>query len=482
MADDLSNLKPNAMWRNFQELCKIPRPSKHEEKVSKYLAEFGRKLGLETIVDAAGDVLIRKPATPGMENHKGVILQGHMDMVPQKNRDVKHDFLKDPIQPRIVGDRVLATGTTLGADNGIGVAAAMAVLQANDVAHGPLEVLITVDEETGMTGANTLKPGVLKGKILLNLDSEDDDEICIGCAGGMNTVATIPAPKKPLPATFAVFKIEAIDLKGGHSGVDIHLGRANSNKVMTRLLFEAKRDTDLRLISIDGGDIPNGIPRDCIAIAAVPKKSADAFQKKIHEITAQIQAEIRPVDPDFKVKITPAKAKTAMTTQVTDAVLAALYACPQGAFAMVRGMPEVTETSTNLGIVKTEKSVVKTTSLTRSSIDTRKVDVANMVACAFELADAKVVHTGGYSGWTPDLESTTLKTMTRIYRQMFNKDVNVRATHGGLECGIIIAKYPGMDAVSFGTTLKYPHSPDEYVEIPSAQRFWNFLTETLKQL
>ncbi|HBL18351.1 MAG: cytosol nonspecific dipeptidase [Elusimicrobia bacterium GWA2_69_24] len=483
MSTDLSTLKPSAVWRHFQDICAIPHPSKHEAAISKFLAEFGRKLGLETVVDHVGNVVIRKPATPGMEGRVGVILQGHMDMVPQKNREVRHDFTKDPIQVRIVGERVTATGTTLGADNGIGVAAAMAVLEAKDLSHGPIEALITVDEEAGMTGANELKPGVLRGQILINMDSEDEDELCIGCAGGIDTVAAIPAPEEPVAAGALAFKVEVLDLKGGHSGVDIALGRGNSNKVMVRILYEALRETDLRLVKLDGGDLRNAIPRDCAAVVAVSAQDEAALRRRIAAVAQEIADEIRAVDPDWKVVVTPQGAASgAMSRATTQAVLSSIYACPHGAFAMIRDMPTVVETSNNLAIVKTEGGAVRITCMTRSSVDTRKVDIANMIRSAFELAGAEVKHSGSYPGWTPNVHSPILKAMQGTYREMRGRDIRVAATHGGLECGIIGAKYPGLDSVSCGATLKFPHSPDEFVEIPTVQRFWDFLVRTLERV
>ncbi|MFH1017121.1 MAG: beta-Ala-His dipeptidase, partial [Pseudomonadota bacterium] len=353
MGDVLGSLKPTQIWKHFEKICSIPRPSKKEQKIAAYVRDFGKSCGLESTTDNAGNVIIKKPATKGMETRRTVVLQTHLDMVPQKNQDVKHDFEKDPIKPRVDGNLVRATGTTLGADNGIGVATAMAVLEAKDLVHGPVEALFTIDEEAGMGGALQLKGGLLKGDILFNLDNEDEGEICISCAGGIDVVAQIPYKEEAAPKNAAAFKVAVAGLKGGHSGVDIYLGRANANKVLTRILWEARRDMDVRIASWEGGDLRNAIPRWANAVVTVPADKAGAFMKKVESLVSTVQKEFRDADPDLTVKTEKAAVppKT-MDKSGTDRLLNALYACPHGVFAMIEGMPNVAKTSTNLAIVK----------------------------------------------------------------------------------------------------------------------------------
>lgn len=483
MGDTLGRLKPAAIWNHFETLCSIPRPSKHELRAAAHVRDFAASCGLEALLDGAGNVIVRKPATRGMENRRTVVLQTHLDMVPQKNEDVKHDFTTDPIRPRIDGGVVRAQGTTLGADNGIGVAAALAVLESKDLVHGPIEALFTIDEEAGMTGANKLKGGLLEGDILFNLDSEEEGEVCIGCAGGMDVSAQLPHREEPVPKDAVAFQVKVAGLKGGHSGVDIHLGRANANKVLDRVLTEARRDVDLRIASWEGGDLRNAIPRYAHAVVTVPKRQADAFVKKVASVVSDLKNEYRAVDPDLTVEAEetglPA---SAMDAPGTARLLDALYACPHGAFAMVREMPGVTETSTNLAIVKMEKGSVTVRSMLRSSVETKKADVANIIRSVFEMAGAEVTRSGSYPGWQPNVGSSVLAMLTDLYRRKFGTAARVTATHGGLECGIIRSVYPSMDAVSFGPTIRYPHSPDEHVEIASVQKFWDFLVEALKEI
>jgi dipeptidase D len=481
MGDVLGNLKPAPIWKHFEKLCSIPRPSRHEQQAAAYVYEFAKSCGLQALRDEAGNVIVKKPATKGMENRRTVVLQTHLDMVPQKNQDVAHDFTKDPIKPRVEGEIVKATGTTLGADNGIGVAAALAVLEAKDLVHGPVEALFTIDEEAGMTGANKLKGGLLDGDILFNLDSEDEGELCIGCAGGMDVVATLAY--KGEPASGTAYKLSLSGLKGGHSGVDIHLGRANANKVMTRLLWEARREMELRIATWEGGDLRNAIPRWANAVVTVPADKAAAFEKKIAAVIADIQKEFAAVDPGIKLAVEKTATPPAVIDKtVGDRLLNALYAAPHGVFAMIRDMPTVTETSTNLAIVKSGNGEVVVTNMLRSSVDTKKTDVGNMIRSVFEAAGAAVDSSGSYPGWQPYTASPVLKMLRELYQKQFGKTPHVTATHGGLECGIIRSNYPAMDAVSFGPTIKYPHSPDEFVEVPSVQKFWDFLTEALKHV
>jgi dipeptidase D len=483
MANVLGTLKPAPVWTLFEEICGIPRPSKHEQGMIDYVLAFAKSHDLDARVDGVGNVIVKKPATPGMENRKTVVLQSHLDMVPQKNQDVEHDFEKDPIRPLIDGDLVTADGTTLGADNGIGVATALAVLAASDLEHGPIEALLTIDEETGLTGAFGLKDDCLTGEFLFNLDSEDEGELCIGCAGGMDTIARIPYSEEATPEGTVAFRMKVEGLKGGHSGVDIHLRRGNSNKILNRVLWGARREMDLWISHIEGGDLRNAIPRYGSALVVVPASKAESFQKIVRTVTEEIRQELKAADPDLSV-ITEETAlpKTVIDRETSDRFLNAVYACPDGVFAMLRDMPHITETSTNLGVVKSENGTITVVSLQRSSLESRKQDIANMVRSAFELAGGEVEHAGAYPGWQPDVDAQAVKFLQATYREKFGKEIEIAATHGGLECGLIRAVYPHMQAVSFGPTIRFPHSPDEHVEIPTVQRFWDFLVEALRQV
>lgn len=483
MGDVLGGLKPRKIWNHFEKLCSIPRPSGKEAKVAAHVRDFAKSRGLEHLIDGVGNVVIRKPATKGMERRRTVVLQAHLDMVPQKDQEVDHNFEKDPIRPRVDGENVRATGTTLGADNGIGVATAMAILEADDLVHGPIEALFTIDEETGMTGAFGLKPGVLEGDVLLNLDSEDEGEICIGCAGGLNVDVRMAYKTAPAPRNSAAYRVSVTGLRGGHSGVDIQLGRANANKVMTRILLEARREMDLRIASWEGGDLRNAIPRFAKAVVMVPKKKAELFLDKANGISAILRDEFNDADPDLAIAVEKAKVPSAaMGGPGTKRLLDALHACPHGIFAMIRDMPTVTETSTNLAIVKVGRGKVSITNLVRSSVESKKIDVANMLRSVFEMAGGTVTFSGNYPGWEPNVKSPVLKMLREVYRRKFGKAAAVTATHGGLECGLIRSVYPQMDAVSFGPTIRFPHSPDEHVEVPSVQKFWDFLVEALREM
>ena len=482
---DISHLNPERVWKNFYALTRIPRPSKHEEQVSKYLEKFGKDRGLETYRDKLGNIVIRKPATPGMENRKGIILQGHMDMVPQKNPDVKHDFVKDPVEPRIVDEDgeqwVYATGTTLGADNGIGVATALAVLEADDLEHGPIEALFTIDEETGMTGASNLEPGVLKGDILINLDSETEGELYIGCAGGIDFVATAAYEVEPVPAGYEVYEIDVKGLKGGHSGMEINLGRGNSNKIMARIVVPLMRDHKALLSSIEGGNMRNSIPRDCVAVIAVPASEAKAVDKTVAEVLAEVRKEFGSVDPEITAGARKTVAETVMAGDVACKMMKAVWACPNEVSRMSVDVPGLVETSGNLAIVSTKGGTFKVISLVRSSIDSAKMDMAERLRCVFELAGAKVIYEGSYSGWKPDMDSEILANMVNVYSGLYGREPMVMAIHAGLECGILGSIYPAWDMVSCGPTIKAPHSPEERVLVSSVERFWNFIVEVLRQ-
>ena len=481
MAKEITNLEPKALWENFYSLTQIPRPSKHEEKIQDFMVKYGKSLGLETEKDAAGNVLIRKPATPGMENRKGIVMQGHLDMVPQKNSDTTHDFEKDPIDAWIDGEWVKARGTTLGADNGMGVAAAMAVLAAKDLAHGPVEALFTCDEETGMTGANGLKAGWLKGEILLNMDSEDEGELYVGCAGGINGNIEFEYDEMVVPKGYSPFKLIVKGLKGGHSGLDINLGRGNANKLLVRFLKYATREMDVRLAEINGGGMRNAIPREAYAVVVVPTEAVADFLASVMKYESVYKAELSVTEPglSFRAEET-SKPKSLIDERVQDDMIDAVYACPNGAIRMSDSMPGLVETSTNLATVKSENGVITVKCLLRSSVDSAKDDLSEQVESVFSLAGGMVSFDGAYPGWKPNMDSPILRQMKKIYENKFGKVPEVKAIHAGLECGILAGNYPHWDMISFGPTMRFPHSPDEKVNIPTVQKFWDFLVETLK--
>jgi dipeptidase D len=476
----IAELEPKRVWKNFYSLTQIPRPSKREQKAVAFLEKFGKDLGLETIKDEVGNIIIRKPATPGMEKCKGIILQGHVDMVPQNNKDVKHNWDTDPIKPRIEGEWVYATGTTLGADNGLGCAAAMAVLEAKDLQHGPIEALFTIDEETGMTGARALKSGLLKGDILINLDSEDEGELYVGCAGGLDATAEFEYKEEPLPQGYEVFNIVVKGLRGGHSGMEINEGRANSNKIIVRYLIPFLREMGGKLISIEGGNLRNAIPREATALYALPTSKVAEAASFAKELTANIKNEYEPIDPALEVQITPAKGDKVMASDVALRAMMAVAACPCGVDRLSLVMENLVETSNNLAIVKSENGKIFIKTLMRGSIDSAKEALSEEIRAAFELAGAKVTLTGGYSGWQPNMKSAILKEMKEIYAKMFGVEPQVKAIHAGLECGILAGAYPNWDMVSCGPTLRSPHSPDERALISTVDKWWRFLVEVLK--
>lgn len=480
---DILNLKPERVWKHFYSITQIPRPSKKEDKIRAFLVSYGKSLGLETIADQTGNVIIRKPATPGMENRKGVILQAHMDMVPQKNNATVHDFEKDPIKPRIEGDWVYATGTTLGADNGMGIAAAMAVLEAKDLTHGPVEVLITTDEETGMTGARGLQPGLLKGSVLLNMDSEDEGELYVGCAGGEDGSFEMEYTPEPLPGGMQAWHVNLTGLKGGHSGMDINLGRGNANKIMMRILLPLIQKNTVRIASIEGGNLRNAIPREAEAVICFSKDKYDAVKKEIDGVTAVVKAELGSVDPGLEVTLASCNAPdTVMPACVILKAVRAIYAAPNGVWGMSASMPGLVETSSNLAIVSAKNGRITVHCLLRSLVDTAKEDMGTALSCCFENAGAKASFSGAYPGWKPDMDSPILKTMLGVYKEMYGKEAAVKAIHAGLECGILGGIYPSWDMISFGPTLRSPHSPDERCYVPSVQKFWDLLVETLKNI
>jgi dipeptidase D len=485
MSNEITKLTPNEVWANFYELTRIPRPSHHEEQIRKFIFDFGKSLGLETLQDETGNVIISKPATPGMENRKGVILQGHLDMVPQKNSDKAHDFTTDPIETVIDGEWVRANGTTLGADNGIGVASAMAVLASKELAHGPIEALFTATEETGMDGANGLKSGILKGDILINMDSEDEGELYVGCAGGEDAYAEFSFTEVPVPAESISFKLNVTGLKGGHSGMDIILGRGNANKIFFRLLKEAYKVCGARLASINGGSLRNAIPREAFGVITVPYATADKLVGLVAGLTTIIKRELSATEPTLKIELAKTEMPTSLIDEPTQINLThAIVAAPNGVIRMSDSMPGLVETSTNLAIVKSdnETKIISIACLMRSSVDSARAELGSRMESVFTLAGAKVTLTGGYPGWKPNMESPILKTMQQVYQAKYGRIPEIKAIHAGLECGILGGKYPNWDMISFGPTIRFPHSPDEKVNIESVGKFWDFLVETLKNI
>ncbi|QZE13711.1 aminoacyl-histidine dipeptidase [Halosquirtibacter laminarini] len=483
MSSEIKNLDPKVVWEHFYDLTQIPRPSKHEDAIQEFMVNFGEGLGLETLKDAAGNVLIRKPATPGMENRKGVIFQGHLDMVPQKNSDTKHDFTKDPIDAYIDGDWVTAKGTTLGADNGIGAAAAMAVLSSNDLEHGPVEALFTAEEETGMAGAFGLQPNWVKGDILLNLDSEDEGELYVGCAGGIDASVQFEYDQLIVPKDFEPFKLAITGLKGGHSGMDIILGLANANKLMVRFLRYATRELDVRLANIDGGSLRNAIPREAFAEIVVPTEQVEALKAKVSEFESTYKSEFSKKEPNLSFKIEGCDKPDSLIDEYTqDNLIDAVYACPNGVIRMSDDMEGLVETSSNLASVKSVNGVIKVNMLIRSSVETAKMELSERIESLFELADAEVILSGSYPGWKPNLDSPILKEMQEVYKTNWGKIPEIRAIHAGLECGLLGSHYPNWDMISFGPTIRSPHSPDEKVNIETVSKFWEYLKETLKHI
>jgi len=483
MSKEITNLEPKALWDHFYQLTQIPRPSKKEVRIQEFMMNFGKSLGLETIKDETGNIIIRKPATPGMENRKGVVLQGHLDMVPQKNNDTKHDFENDPIDAYIDGDWVTAKGTTLGADNGIGVAAAMTVLADKNLQHGPIEALFTCDEETGMTGAFGLKPDVLKGDILLNMDSEDEGELYVGCAGGVDASIEFEYEQVIVPSGMKAFDLVVSGLKGGHSGMDIILGLGNANKLLVRFLKYAVTELDVRLAGINAGGLRNAIPREGTATIVVPEENADALKKAVAEYEAVYKTELVSREPNLSFVAKEAEMpKSLIDEAVQDGLIDSVNACPNGVIRMSDDMPGLVETSTNLASVKSENGTVSIQCLLRSSVDSAKQYLSERIDSVFSLAGATVVFAGGYPGWKPNMASPILKQMQNIYNDKYGKVPEIKAIHAGLECGLLGAVYPNWDMISFGPTIRSPHSPDEKVHIASVKKFWDFLVETLKDV
>ena len=473
MSSEIRQLQPQSLWKHFVDLNAVPRPSKKEERVIQFMKDFGTQLGLETFEDDIRNVIIRKPATKGMENRKAIVLQSHLDMVHQKNNDTIFDFDKEGINMTIDGDWVRAKGTTLGADNGIGVATIMAILASNDIPHPAIDALFTIDEETGMTGALNLKGGILKGEILLNLDTEQDDEIDIGCAGGIDVTAKRSYQEENIPADHIGYTLTVSGLNGGHSGMDIHKGLGNANKLMIRILYAISRELNARVTSINGGSLRNAIPRESVSVVTIAKDSESQMATLISALSEEIKAEYITMEPGLNITmVSVATPQKGMKADDQNRILNAIYTANNGVYRMSADIPDLVETSNNVARVLLENGELMIGCLTRSSV----------LRAAFELAGCDVVFSGNYPGWTPNVHSPILKTMEGIYEKLFNEKPKVVACHAGLECGILGANYPGMDMISFGPTILGAHSPDERVSISSVQKYWKFVLEILKEI
>ena len=485
----IKDLQPSIVWNNFYSLTRCPRPSKHEEVVRKFLLDWAAEHKIEAQTDDTGNVIMRIPATPGYENLKTVVLQGHMDMVPQKNADVKHDFLKDPIETVVDGEWLRAKGTTLGADNGLGVALAMSVAESPKVKHGPIEILVTYDEETGMTGANLLKPGLLKGDILINLDSETEGELYVGCAGGLDASAEAAYERKPAPKGWECWSLAVRGCQGGHSGMDIILCRANANRLIARVLLPLLERAGVKLIDLEGGTLRNAIPREAFATVYVPAKGLAAAERIVKRVAGELKTEYAATDPKLEVIFEPYAPAPGETCDPEDCkyvseeaalrFVRCILACPDGVERMSDNMPGMVETSNNLAMVKAYRGEFFVKCLMRSSVDSAKAALAARMRSVFELAGVRVRFTGGYSGWAPNASSEILAVMKKVYKKMYGEEPKVMAIHAGLECGILAGAYPHWDMGSMGPTLLSPHSPDERAFIPSVQKVWDFLQEVL---
>ncbi len=480
----LGHLTPQPLFNYFEQICQVPRPSKKEEKIRKFLLDFAKKHHLSAKTDKAGNVLISKPAFPGREKSPVVILQTHMDMVCEKNSDKIFDFDNDPIEPVVADGWVKANGTTLGADCGIGIAAQLAVLAADDIKHGQLECLVTVDEETGLTGAKALEPEFMSGSILLNLDSEDEGEIFIGCAGGIDTVAVLHYENEQVPKNYEAIKISVSGLLGGHSGDDIHKNRGNGIKIMNRFLLRASHDFSVGLADYNGGNLRNAIAREARAVIVFPEKEKSNLINAFKNFEKQIKFEFELNEPNLKLSAENARLPDfIMESESQIRLLKAISACPHGVLEMSTRMEDMVETSTNLASVKFEaNNTIQITTSQRSELESRKYAAAEMVRSVFELAGAAVSHSDGYPGWTPNPDSEILKTTVASYKKLFDIEPVVRSIHAGLECGLFLEKYPNLDMVSFGPTIKGAHSPDERLNIETTEKFWKHLLDVLENI
>lgn len=483
MNSEIRALQPQQLWNKFADLNAVPRPSKKEERVIAFMKDFGAKLGLETIEDQVGNVIIKKPATSGMEDRVTIVMQSHLDMVHQKNADTDFDFDTQGIEMYVDGDWVRAKGTTLGADNGLGVATIMAILESTDIPHPAIEALFTIDEETGMTGAMGLKGGLLDGGILLNLDTEEDDEIGVGCAGGIDVTATRTYKEEETPEFKVGYAITVKGLQGGHSGMDIHKGLGNANKIMNRLLFDGFENFGLRISEIDGGSLRNAIPRESKAIVAIDAVHEAAFNNEMQTLVNTIQKELKTMEPDLEVIIEATETpKNIMDLGVQEGVTRALYAALNGVYRMSADITDLVETSNNIARVIIKDGNIKIGCLTRSSVESSKTDLANTLRATFELTGCEVECSGDYPGWTPNMDSSILKVLSSTYEELNGEKAHVAACHAGLECGILGTNYPNMEMISFGPTIKGAHSPDERASISSAQKYWDFVLEILKRI
>ncbi|DAC73063.1 MAG TPA: cytosol nonspecific dipeptidase [Thermoplasmata archaeon] len=479
----IENLEPKLVWKHFDEIRKIPRCSKHEEKIREYIVNFGKKQGLKTKVDSVGNVVILKPASSGMQNKPTVILQGHMDMVCEKNSDVKFDFSKDPIQLKINGDLLTADGTTLGADNGIGLAISLAILEDKNLRHGPIESLYTIDEETGLTGAFAMKSDMLTGKVMLNLDSEDFGVITVGCAGGGDSVLELPVKMQPVQGGMENIVVKASGLRGGHSGVDIHEQRGNAIKILTRLLWKTSQKFDFFLFDIKGGDKHNAIPREAYAKVAIEKKNKNAFVTALKTEEKDIFDEIRPIDPNFKVDVESCEpSKTALDKTSQAKILNLLHGLPHGVHQMNYDIKTLVNTSTNLATVSVKENTVSIGMSSRSPMKSALQDMRDRIKAIASLSGATVSEGTPYPGWKPDLQSKILALSKKTFKDMFNAEPKIEAIHAGLECGIIGEKFPGMDMISIGPTLKNPHSPEEQLHISTVPKFYKYLLKILESV
>ena len=481
MSQDIRNIEPQTVWNHFADLNGVPRPSKKEERVIQFMVDFGKSLNLDTSVDKVGNIIIKKPATSGMEDRKAIVMQGHVDMVHQKNADTNFNFEKEGINMFVDGDWVKAKGTTLGADNGLGVAAIMAVLSSTDIHHPAIEALFTIDEETGMTGAMGLEANVLSGEILLNLDTEEDDEIGIGCAGGVDVTATASYTSEPIPENTKAFKIAVTGLNGGHSGMDIIKGLGNANKIMNRLLFDGYEKYGLRISSINGGSLRNAIPRESFATVVIDNASEKSFLEESAILIDKIKNEFASLEQNLTIKITETETPASILDTLSQSnLIKATYATLNGVYRMSPDVEGLVETSNNVAKITVENGEIKILCLTRSSSESNKWDLANAIRSAFELAGFTVDFSGSYPGWLPNMNSSILKVVKNTYINLFKEQPNVAACHAGLECGILGKNYPEMEMISFGPNIKGAHSPDERAQISSTQKFWKLLLEVLK--
>ena len=479
----LSQLYPQPLWQWFEQICAIPHPSKHEQALSQHIQAWAKSKQLDVVEDAVGNLIIRKPATAGMEDRKIVVIQAHIDMVPQKNADKVHDFTKDPIEAYVDGDWVKAKGTTLGADNGIGMASALAILGSDDIKHGPLEVLLTIDEEAGMTGAFGLQAGMLDAEILINTDSEQEGEIYMGCAGGVDAQITLPMVWQASEQSYASFSLHLSGLKGGHSGVNIHLGRGNANKLLARFLFENADELALELTQFTGGSLRNAIPREANISFMLPPENVDALNEKVRAFEALVRAELAIADPDMRLVLSEIPTpKRVMSENSQNTLIDLLHVCPNGVMRMSDEVVGVTETSLNVGVISTNDEEVSILCLIRSLIDSGRSQVEGMLNALTNLAGAEIEFSGAYPGWKPDNSSPVMAIVRKTYESIYHKEPVIMVIHAGLECGLFKKPYPEMDMVSIGPTIRYPHGPDEMVNITTVGQYWDLLLAVLERI